>query len=100
MQLRWVKILEEAKKELPKEGFVCLAVRSTYTGDDGAFTSSDQTKLQMYIMQSLGGWSSVQSWLMAQGFSLYSLDRNSPEMQAYRLAWINQMQDMFSKGEG
>jgi len=100
MQLRWVKILEKAKKELQHKGFVCLAVGSTYTGDMGALTSSDQTKLQQYIMQSLGGCNSVQAWLFKQGVNVNNLNYSSPKMQAYRLAWINQMQDMFSKGEG
>ena len=100
MQLRWVKILEEAKKELPCKGFVCWAIESVYDGKEYNFASSNHGKLQQYIMQSLDGWVSVQSWLINNGVDAVKFDRFSPEMQAYRLTWINQMQDMFSKGEG
>lgn len=100
MQLRWVKILEEAKKELPRQGFVCWAIKSTYLCDFRTFNSSDHGKLLCYIRRSLNGWVTVQSWLLNNGINVYELGTDSPEMQAYRLAWINQMQDMFSKGEG
>jgi len=100
MQIRWVKILEKAKKELPTAGFVCWAIESVYQGNIYNFISSDHCKLQQYITQSLHGYVTVQGWLRSKGIVTSRLSCDSPEMQAYRLAWINQMQDMFSKGEG
>jgi len=100
MQLRWVKILEEAKKELPHQGFVCWAIEVVYPGNYHNFTYSDHGKLQSYVQRSLGGYTTVQGWLESNGVYTDWLGRSSPKMQAYRLAWINQMQDMFSKGEG
>ncbi len=100
MQLRWIKILEEVKKELPRQGFVCWAIEVVYPGNYYNFTYSDHGKLQSYVQRSLGGYTTVQGWLESNGVYTGKMGRYSPEMQEYRLAWINQMQDMFSKGEG
>ena len=99
MQLRWVKILEEAKKELPRQGFVCWAIHSAWENNP-KYARSTYNKLIVYISDSLGHHVDVGYWLVSRGISVVGLGRSSPKMQAYRLAWINQMQDMFSKGEG
>lgn len=96
-QKRFAEILKkvglsiiETKTERPCV-FVCIEIRIV------SGISQDSFDLQRYIQKSLKGNETVSSWLEEFHPEFY---RTQYDRIEYRLAWIDQMIEMFERGEG